>query len=206
MERMGTKLDRVSSTEIATRDKAVDYESFIGYLPNPDPILRSTGNEQVVYESLMTDAHLSAALGTRIDNVQRFKWEIEQGDATSRQMEAVELQFSFFDMHEKIGEIMNAIPFGMRPMESLWSKELLKETGLIMASDLVGKPANWFVFDELNQLKFKSQTSIEGDLVPPKKFLLPRNKPTYRNPYGVAELSKCYWPVIFKKGNAKFWI
>jgi len=94
----------------------------------------------------------------------------------------------------------------MRPIEILWSKELLKEYGLIMASDLVGKSANWFVFDELNQLKFKSQTSIDGELVPPKKFLLPRNKPTYRNPYGVAELSKCYWPVIFKKGNAKFWI
>jgi phage gp29-like protein len=45
-----------------------------------------------------------------------------------------------------------------------------------------------------------------GEELPDKKFLLPRRNPTYKNPYGDALLSKCYWPMLFKRNGTKFWI
>jgi len=45
-----------------------------------------------------------------------------------------------------------------------------------------------------------------GELLPPKKFLIPRHNSSYVNPYGEALLSLCFWPVTFKKGGIKFWV
>nr|WP_231988872.1 DUF935 family protein [Pseudomonas yamanorum] len=33
-----------------------------------------------------------------------------------------------------------------------------------------------------------------------------RQDATYNNPYGFADLSMCFWPVIFMKGGLKFWV
>jgi len=38
------------------------------------------------------------------------------------------------------------------------------------------------------------------------KFLLPRQDATYQNPYGFADLSMVFWPIVFKKGGFKFWL
>ena len=46
---------------------------------------------------------------------------------------------------------------------------------------------------------------IEGEEIPEYKFLLPRHHASYQNPYGERVLSRCFWPVTFKKGGFKFW-
>ncbi len=38
-------------------------------------------------------------------------------------------------------------------------------------------------FDEENQLKFRTKENMNGEELPSKKFILPRNEPTYENPY-----------------------
>ena len=42
--------------------------------------------------------------------------------------------------------------------------------------------------------------------MPERKFLVPRQDPTYKNPYGFADLSMCFWPLLFKKNGLKFWL
>jgi phage gp29-like protein len=38
------------------------------------------------------------------------------------------------------------------------------------------------------------------------KFVFCRHFPTYDNPYGTRLLSRCFWPVFFKRGGLKFWV
>ncbi len=76
----------------------------------------------------------------------------------------------------------------------------------VLPKDVVGKPAHWFVFGEEGDLRFRSRENWNGDPVPEKKFLLARHEATYFNPYGMAELSRCFWPVTFKRGGLKFWV
>lgn len=47
---------------------------------------------------------------------------------------------------------------------------------------------------------------IKGEELPQRKFLVPRQDPSYDNPYGFADLSMCFWPTTFKKGGLKFWV
>ena len=73
--------------------------------------------------------------------------------------------------------------------------------------DIQEKPNQWFVFDNDNRLRFlSSEAQLEGERLPPRKFLLTQHYATYENPYGQRILSRCFWPVTFKKGGWKFWV
>ena len=41
--------------------------------------------------------------------------------------------------------------------------------------------------------------------MPEGKFIVPRHFPTYKNPYGLRLLSRCLWPVAFKRGGVRFY-
>lgn len=74
-------------------------------------------------------------------------------------------------------------------------------------ADIVGKPPEWFQFDNDNLLRFRAKDAgLEGEPVPLNKFVVPRQDATYDNPYGFPDLSMCFWPVTFKKGGMKFWV
>jgi phage gp29-like protein len=47
---------------------------------------------------------------------------------------------------------------------------------------------------------------IRGEMLPQDKFIVPRHFATYKNPYGLRTLSRCFWPVAFKKGGLKYWM
>ncbi len=82
-----------------------------------------------------------------------------------------------------------------------------KKGGLWVPGDVQAKPPEWFCFDANNALRFKTKTSpIVGELQPERKFLVPRQDPTYKNPYGFPDLAMCFWPMMFKKNGLKFWL
>jgi phage gp29-like protein len=69
-----------------------------------------------------------------------------------------------------------------------------------------GKPPEWFVFDQDENLRFLSRdNAVEGERLPGRKFLLARHHASYRNPYGERLLARAFWPVTFKKAGWKFW-
>jgi hypothetical protein len=96
--------------------------------------------------------------------------------------------------------MLDAPFFGMAPIEVLWRKKDWQPEWL------KGKPPEWFVFSPENALRFLSkENQIEGEPVGDRKFLLPRHHATYQNPYGERVLSRCFWPVTFKRAGFKFW-
>ena len=80
------------------------------------------------------------------------------------------------------------------------------ENGLLLPIEIVGKPQEWFVFDEDNRLMLRTKENRNGDIVPEKKFLLATQQADYMNPYGRADLAMCFWAATFKKGGFKFWL
>jgi len=193
---------RSISAEIATRNRSVDFYSLMRNLPDPDPVLKRQGKDIKVYREFLCDPHVWACVQSRKSGVLSLEWEIDRGKAKSKQAQIIEDYFKSIDINTLISEILNAFLFGFQPIEIVW-----ENTGsLIIPRDILAKPPEWFVFDDNNNLKFKSKENFNGELLPDRQFLCPQYEATYDNPYGERTLSKIFWNVTLKKGGFKFWI
>ena len=192
------------SQEIATRDRSIDFYSLGMYLPNPDPVLKKRGKDIKVYTELLVDGHLGGCVSSREAGVRSLEWEIDRGKSKSRQAKIITDLFTSLDMDRIISEILRAPLFGYQVMEVIWEKA----GNYILPKDIVGKPQHWFTFyADDNSLRLLTKSNmITGEPVPEKKFLVARHQATYDNPYGFPALSRCFWPVTFKKGGVKFWV
>lgn len=188
--------------EIATRKGAIDFYSLSMYIPNPDLVLKKQGKDITVYNELLTDAHLGGCVTSRKSGVLSLEWGIDRGKAKSKHAKLIEDMFKNFDLDHIISEILNAPLFGYQVLEVLWEKV----GNYILPKNIVGKPHEWFVFGESNELMLRTKANYNGEPVPKKKFLLVQHEATYKNPYGFPVLSRCFWPITFKKGGLKFWV
>lgn len=188
--------------EIATRNRSIDFYALVTYLPNPDLVLKAQGKDIKTYKEMLTDAHLGGCISSRKSGITSLEWEIDRGKSKSRQAKLIEDVFKNLDLHRIITEMLDGVLFGYQPLEVIWQKS----GSYILPRDIVGKPPEWFCFNSQNQLLFRTREKYEGEAVPERKFLLARNNPTYANPYGFPELSRCFWPITFKRGGLKFWI
>jgi len=191
------------SQMIATRERSIDFMgAFSLYLPNPDPILKKLGKDITVYRDLLGDAHVSATVESRKAGVLSLEWAIDRGKAKSRQAKLIEEVFKNLDLNRIIRGILIAPLFGYSPLEIMWERM----NGNVLPKDLVGKPPEWFNFGVNNELQFRTIQKWTGEPVPKNKFLVATHNSSYDNPYGESVLSKCFWPVTFKRGGMKFWV
>jgi hypothetical protein len=98
--------------------------------------------------------------------------------------------------------MMDAVAYGYSPLEVIW----LPDNGRWGIGDIVGKPPQWFEFDQENRLVFRTSViGAKSEMLPENRFLIARHRPSYANPYGVKVFSKCYWPTTFKKNGFRWW-
>lgn len=188
--------------EIATRKAAIDFYSLGMYLPNPDPVLKKQGKDIAVYKELLTDSHVGGCITSRKSGVLSLEWSIDRGKAKSRQAKLIEDVFKNLDINSIVSEILNAPLFGYQVLEVIW-----ENTGsYILPRAVIGKPQRWFVFGEDNTLRLRTKNNYNGKPLPERKFLLVQHEANYENPYGFPLLSRCFWPVTFKKGGLRFWV
>lgn len=191
------------SEELATRKRSIDYYGLLLYLPNPDPVLKKLGKDIFAYKELLGDARISGCVGSRKAGVLSLEWDIDRGKAKSRQAKLIIDLFKNLDVHQIISEALDAVLYGYAVLEIVWEK-----TGpYILPAKIQAKPQRWFVFDPEGNLRLRTiDNPIEGEPLPEYKFLLVQYNATYENPYGEPTLSKCFWPVTFKRGGLKFWV
>lgn len=197
---MNKKQDMINV--IATRAQAIDYYAIGHYLPNPDPVLKKMGRDISAYREVLADSHVAGCVRRRKAAVKGLEWRITPTgrEDVDEQLEAI---FDALPLHQIISQILNATLFGYQALEILW----VYEDGVWKPLDIQGKPQEWFVFDEDNQLKLRTKDHyFDGIALPEKKFLLATQDATYENPYGQGDLSKCFWAATFKKGGFKFWL
>lgn len=191
------------SDQIATRGRSIDFHALGMYLPNPDPVLKALGKDIKVYRELRADAHVGGCIRRRKAAVKALEWGLDRDKAKSRVAKSIEAIFADLDLSRIITEMLDAVLYGYQPMEVMWGKV----GGYLVPVDVVGKPADWFLYSPENELRFRfRQAQLQGEELPPRKFLVPRQDPSYHNPYGFADLSMCFWPTTFKKGGLKFWV
>jgi len=195
--------DQSLTAQIATRGRSIDFYALGMYLPNPDPILRELGQSQKVYGQLRNDSTVGGAVRRRKASVKALEKGVKQGQASVQVFEAVKAIFARLPLSSIITEMLNSPLFGYQPLEVMWGYR----DGLQAPVDIIGKPGNWFVYDDDNAPRLLTrENSTQGELLLDKKFLIPRQDATYENPYGFADLSMCFWPTTFKKGGLKFWV
>ena len=190
--------------EIASIKNAEGYYSILNKLPNPDPVLRKQGKSISVYRELLSDPHVGAVADSRKAGVLSLEWSIDRGKAQTKQTKFIQDIFDDLDIYTFISDILEAPLYGYQPIEIIWENV----GNYIVPAKLVAKPQEWFFFDTEGNLRFREKGNSNGRLILPeeKKFLLPRYKPKYMNPYGEAVLSRCFWNVIFKKSGWEFWV
>lgn len=188
---------------LATRNKALDFSAFGMLLPNPDPILKAQGKDIAVYREMRSDSHIGGCIRRRKSAVQALERGLDKGKASSRVSKAVQAMLDKLKLGRIIAQMQECTLYGYQPMEVMWEKQ----GGLIVPTDVLAKPPEWFCFDPNNQLRFKTRANpVFGEELPERKFLIPRQDPTYKNPYGFSDLSMCFWPLLFKKNSLKFWL
>lgn len=193
----------ILSTHYATRSRSLDYTALGMLLPNPDPILKRQGKDISVYRDMCADALIGSCISRRKASVQALEYGLDRGQSSSRAAKVVQTMLDDLPMSTIIEQMQDAVFFGYQPMEVIWQPK----QGLWIPDDIVAKPPEWFHFDAENKVRFKTREHpLFGEEDPGNKYLLARQSPTYQNPYGLASLSMCYWPLLFKKGGVKFWL
>ena len=188
---------------LATRARSLDFAALGLLLPNPDPILKAQGKDITTYRDMRTDPLIGGNIRRRKSAVKAMMWGLDRGQAPARVAKSIESMLGDLDLERIIGQMLEATLYGYQPLEVMWSNK----SGLWAPADVVAKPPEWFCFDAENRLRFKTvDQPMYGELLPERKFLLPRQDPTYQNPYGFPDLSMCFWPLVFKKGGLKFWL
>lgn len=204
-EKGNETLERVSGNHFATRERANDFVRLMRTLPDPDPILRKMGRGITALQELLTDSHLESVWSIRCSAASGAEWFCAAGgDGNGRkEQEAATLfeeNLKHIDIPRVIEEMMEAVAYGYSPLEVIWRSE----GGRWVIGDIVGKPPEWFEFNQENNLMFRTGV-IGTEALPKNRFLIARHRPSYANPYGVKVFSKCYWPVIFKKNGFRWW-
>lgn len=190
-----------STEEVATR-RTRAIGQLMNWLPNPDKVLQDTGKHIEHLRDLMYDDQVFAAVQYLYSALREHRWEL-RAEGQEAQVDRAEMWLSRLDWDRLDNEILQGRLFGYQPLEITWTET---PDGFWMPEDVRAKPAEWFAFDDENELKLRSRLGSPDGLreLPWGKFLLARNKPSFRNPYGQSVLSRCFWPVTFKKGDIRF--
>lgn len=188
--------------QTATRRTALGGLLAQGWLPNPDPVLRAMGADIDAYRDLRSDAAVAGALRRRRAAVAAMEHGLERGRAAARFTGLVADALEALPLTQLISEILQAAELGYAVLEVSWAAQ----GGAILPVAVTGKPQQWFRFHaEDNRLLFLSRQRPQGEEVPERKFLVVTQESSYDNPYGLADLSLCFWPVTFRRGGLKFW-
>lgn len=203
---------------------AIDYKALAEELANfegagvfitdiiadPDPVLRKRGDDARIFEDIMSDDQVTQAVMNRKNRVlldDSFSWYAgdPKGDNPTPEAELLKDRLcedmERANMTETISGMLDAPYYGFTVIEILWRGA----PAWWHIKDLVPRPNHWFRFDQEGRLCFVGERGTAGEPVPEGKFLLVRHHPKYENPYGIRLLSRCLWPVIFKKAGIKFY-
>ena len=204
------------TSEIATRQNAGGlfdgtFAGFLNLLPDPDPVLRKRGDDASILDDLAADDHVTAAILGRKERVlKRDDYTISPGANEGEEATAMaELLSSRLTadlerttLHDIVAQILDAPFYGMVPLEIMWEPD----GNWWHIKDIIPRPSHWFAYNQDNQLVFKGENSFNAEVLPSGKFVVARHHPTFKNPYGLRLLSRCLWPVAFKRGGIEFYV
>ncbi len=205
------------STEIATRQNAGvlfgELSGWLANLPDPDPVLRRRGDEADVLQDLSADDQVATAMlsrKNRVLNCPHFNLRagaVEGQEPTpqaKKLFECFQHDLERANIRSIISAMLDAPFYGFVPLELIW-----KQSGSWWhLADIIARPFQWFRFNSQNEPVFVGEygwNCAEPLALPTGKFVFVTHHATYDNPYGLRLLSRCLWPVSFKRGGLSFY-
>lgn len=196
-----TQTDRLSLRVIPATDL---FSSFVGYMPNPDEVLRDTGERISVYREMRTDPRIKSLLALVKSSVLEYIPRLDQGESRPVVHEFVQKAVDPTLLYALEKRLLSAIDYGYSAVELVWKNR----NGWWFPADVVLRKPERFVFDADGRLKCKDLTT--GGLIDlydqAYKWLVYRYDKDAENPYGTSALKSCYWAWKFKKAGSQFWI
>jgi|GEM_PF-992309 len=204
---------KVMSSERASRATDPSFYAGLNILPNPDPLLRSMGKADEVYDAIMSDAHVLGEVRSFKSGIQGFKLHLlfdyeDDIEQTPEEKAAFDLCKKWLGMRpsneltmqDLVWNMATGILYGQRVHEMVW----VVVNGHLLPK-MKDRPNRRFIYDTDNQLRLLTKTQpIHGEETLPHEFAITRHMPSCENPYGRAVLSACFWPYTFKHGGMKF--
>lgn len=202
------------TSEWATRDKLEFLNRLMTVLPDPDEILAENGYDFKIYRDLLTDPHLTATVQQRKLQILQMDWEVIQSSSSSSGLSSSEMKrkaervLNDLPLQRIMSEILDCVLFGMTIQEITYGYNVAGELDPVR---IEAKPQEWFIFNSNNELRIRKKSTAgiylyeEGEPLPEFKFVVNRYHATYDNPYGDKILSRCYWPITFKRAATEFW-
>lgn len=184
--------------EIVTRSTVWDYYRTTIALPMTSPILKKLGQNIEIFDDLLVDPRVKACLNNRRAGTLSLKWQLDQNDCPVRMYNTIQKMFDTFPITEMMSQMLMATFYGFHVSEVNWEYN----GGLMIPTNVVGKAARWFMYDDLNRLRYKTKSNqVQGEPLPPRKFIVTRYHPSYDDPYAGFEslASAVYWPVKFRR-------
>ncbi len=191
------KLDKIFSSRESFRSLAKAVQA----LPDPDPILQTTGKYIEAYRKLTTDAHVFANIQQRKAGTAMLKWRVTAGDNIERDT-FTEQFLRELDLDTMFSQILDAVFYGYSVLEIIWEYR----QGKWFPAAIEEKPQEWFYFNDNNELIYRGDFAKEDKHLPANKFIVVQHQATYANPYGEKILSRCFWPVTFKRSGFDSWV
>jgi len=200
---------------------AAQFYGLMSVLPNPDKVLRDANLFDSVLDDLTSDGHIFSLIQLRQSAVKDFEWEIDGNGAPEPFVQLVRDLFMMYDWELFVDTCTDSELYGRQPIELSWATD----GPLWIPAAFEAKPREWFSFNSAGEMIFhaKDAKADSPGVVVKRfnrvttreqydaqngmqwKFLCPRNKPSVKNPYGEAVLSRCWWNNFFKKEGKKFW-
>lgn len=205
------------STELATRSDAGvlfgELEGWLSTLPDPDPVLRKRGDDAAILRELSADEQVTTAMLSRKNRVLNcphfaFRAGSPEGETPTPQAEDLHRRFMTdlerTNLRAIISGMLDAPYYGFTPLELVW--RFSGDWWHLV--DIVPKPFHWFRFGSRNNPVFVGEYGLfcaDPRPLPPGKFVFVTHHASYDNPYGLRLLSRCLWPVSFKRGGLTFY-
>ncbi|SCW55793.1 Protein of unknown function [Sphingobium faniae] len=195
------------TTEIATtRDGRDITQPWVrGLREAKDPKL-ATAIDWGAYDVVFNDDQVFSTMQQRIGAVVARDWNVIAGDdddpRAEKAAEAFDRTLKRLPWDRITRKMLMASFYGYSVAELMWGQR----DGLF---DIVGmkvRHARRFRFDDEDQLRMLTPTSMQGEIMPERKFWVHSvGAADDDQPYGHGLAHWLYWPTLFKRNGIRFW-
>lgn len=177
--------------------------SIMGYMPNPDEVLRDAGEAISIYREMKIDGRVKSLLTVAKSAVLNYPVRLDAASSRKAVMDEVRRCLEGFPLENVVKRLLSAMDYGYSAVELIWKND----SGWWRPSDVVARKPERFSFDQDGRLKHRTRDGILLDLYSQSyKWLVWRHDKDAENPYGTSVLKACYWPWKFKKAGLEFWL
>jgi phage gp29-like protein len=210
--------------EIATAAKDILHAPYLGILQSGDQTLhtRGAGKSYQIYDEIERDCHAYGMLQKRKLAVVARPWQVDPASSSAADVRAADMVraqlaalgepatdnpgeqvalASNFDL--ACYNLLDALLKGFAVGELMWDTDGRE----VVLREVRPRDQRRFAFDVEYRLRLKTWSALlQGEAVPPRKFIVHSFGAKDGNPYGLGLGSRLFWPTFFKRKDITFWL